>query len=136
MQIAAVINESVPPVPAISMSTPIPAVSIHPYFKVHAGNMPAVQALLHEFVAKTATEDKVLGYEFTVNGDVVFCREAYAGADGALAHLANVGALLEKMLTLSEVIRLEIHGPAVELEKLKGPLGGFNPVWFAYECGL
>ena len=118
------------------MNTSAPSVSIHPYFKVHAGKMPEVMALLREFVAKTATEDKVLGYEFTVNGDVVFCREAYTDADGALAHLANVGALLEKMLTLSEVIRLEIHGPATELEKLKGPLGGFNPTWFAFECGL
>ena len=87
------------------------SVSIHPYFKVHSGKMDTVKALLHEFIARTATEEKALYYEFTINGDLVFCREAYVGAEGALAHLANVGAQLDKMLTLSEVTRLDNHGP-------------------------
>lgn len=112
------------------------SVSLHPYFKVHAGKMDAVRPLLREFVARTATEERMLYYEFTIRGDNVFCREAYVGAEGALAHLANVGALLDQMLTLSDVTRLEIHGPADELAKLKGPLGKFNPEWFVYECGV
>jgi len=112
------------------------SVSIHPYFKVHAGKLDAAKALLQEFVAKTASEEKMLYYEFTINDDVVFCREAYVGADGALAHLANVGAILDKMLTVSDVARLEIHGPADELAKLKEPLAKFNPTWFTYECGV
>ncbi len=112
------------------------SVSLHPYFKVHAGKMPAVLALLREFVAKTTTEEQALYYEFTVNGDVVFCREAYQGAAGVLAHVANVGPELDRMLTLSELIRLEVHGPAAELELLRGPLGGLNPAWFTYECGM
>lgn len=112
------------------------SVSLHPYFKVRPGNMDAVKKLLREFVAATATEEKALFYEFTISGDVVFCREAYLGAEGTLAHLANVGPLLDRMLTLSDVVRLELHGPAAELEKLKGPLGKFNPAWFTYECGL
>lgn len=112
------------------------SVSIHPYFKVHAGQLDAVKTLLREFVAKTSTEEKALYYEFTVNGDEVFCREAYVGAEGALAHLTNVGALLERMLTLATLARLEIHGPAAELAKLRGPLGKLNPAWFTYECGM
>jgi quinol monooxygenase YgiN len=112
------------------------SVSLHPYFKVRAGNMEAARALLPEFVAKTATEEKVLYYEFTINGDEVFCREAYTDADATLAHLANVGALLDRMLTLSDLTRLEIHGPAEELARLKEPLGKLNPAWFACECGL
>ncbi len=112
------------------------SVSLHPYFKVHAGKMGLVRPLLREFSARTAGEPKALYYEFTIGGDVVFCREAYAGAEGALAHLENVGDLLAKMLTLSEVIRLEIHGPAEELEKLKAPLEKFYPTWFVYECGM
>ena len=113
-----------------------PAVSIHPYFKVHPGQLDAARALLPQFVARTATEPKCCHYEFTINGDEVFCREAYADAEGALAHLENVGALLGEMLKLSDVVRLEIHGPAAELEKLKGPLAEFKPVWFAYVCGV
>lgn len=112
------------------------AVSLHPYFKVHAGNLDAAKALLPEFVARTATEEKVLYYEFTINGDEVFCREAYADAEGTLAHLSNVGALLDRMLTLSDLIRLEIHGPAAELALLREPLAKLNPAWFTLECGL
>jgi quinol monooxygenase YgiN len=113
-----------------------PAVSIHPYFKVHPGKLDAARALLPKFVEKTTSEPKCLYYEFTVNGDVVFCREGYVGAEGALAHLANVGEILAEMMKISDVIRLEIHGPAEELEKLRGPLAEYKPDWFVYETGL
>ncbi len=112
------------------------AVSIHPYFNVRSGQMPAAKALLREFVARTAREDKVLYYEFSLNGDQIFCREAYLGAAGLLAHLTNVGDLLEKFLALAELVRVEVHGPAGELDQLKGPLGHLKPAWFVYECGV
>jgi hypothetical protein len=92
--------------------------------------------LLPRFVAKTTMEPKCLYYEFTSNGDLIFCREAYEGADGALAHLANVGEILGEMMKISDLIRLEIHGPAAELEKLKGPLAEYQPEWFVYEAGV
>jgi len=117
------------------MSLPSNVVTIHPYFKIHSGSMDAAKALLPAFVEKTRTERKNLYYEFTLNGDVVFCREGYEGAEAALAHLANVETLLGEMLKLSSLERLEIHGPAAELEKLKAPLAAFNPAWFAIECG-
>jgi len=116
------------------MSTP--SVSIHPYFKVHPGKLDAARALLPQFVEKTSSEPARLYYEFTINDDVVFCREAYLDAAGTLAHLDNVGTLLGEMLKLSDLIRLEIHGPAAELEKLKAPLAALNPAWFSFECGV
>jgi quinol monooxygenase YgiN len=112
------------------------SVSLHPYFKVHPGKLDAAKVLLREFVVKTSTEEKALYYEFTINADEIFCREAYVDADGALTHLTSVGALLEKMLSISTLARLEVHGPAAELEKLKGPLGGLKPSWFIFECGM
>jgi hypothetical protein len=105
-------------------------VSLHPYFKVHPRKLDAVKAMFPRFVEKTATENKVLFYEFTANGDEIFCREAYENAEGLLAHLDNVGALLAELLTMGDLIRLEVHGPAEELEKLKGPLAHLNPAWF------
>jgi len=111
-------------------------VSIHPYFKVHPGKLDAFKKLRPEFVKKTATEPKCLYYDFTISGDEVFCREAYDGAEGLLAHLDNVGALLGEALKLSTVTRVEVHGPAAELEKLKGPLADLKPAWFVYECGI
>lgn len=105
-------------------------VSLHPYFKVHPGKLDAFKAGFPAFVEKTAKEEKNLFYEFTVNGDEVFCREGYADADGLLGHLENVGALLAEALKIADLIRLEVHGPAAEVEKLKGPMAHLNPAWF------
>lgn len=118
------------------MSDPNRVVSIHPYFKVHPGKMEEFQASLSAFIDKTATEPKNLYYDFTVSGDMIFCREAYLGADGLLEHLANVGALLEPLMQLAELTRVEVHGPAAELDQLKEPLAGMNPVWFTYLFGV
>ena len=108
-------------------------VSLHPYFKVHPGKLGAVKAGFPRFVEKTASEKKNLFYEFSVNGDEIFCREAYTDADGVLAHLDNVGALLAEMFTMADLTRLELHGPAEELEKFTGPLAHLKPVWFVTE---
>jgi quinol monooxygenase YgiN len=112
------------------------AVSLHPYFKVHPGQLAAARALLPAFVEKTKNEPARLYYEFTISDDVVFCREAYTDAAGTLAHLENVGALLGEMLKIADLVRLEVHGPAAELEKLKEPLSGLKPAWFVFECGV
>jgi hypothetical protein len=61
----------------------------------------------------------------------IFCREGYNNAEGVLAHLDNVGALLAEMLTMADLTRVEVHGPATELEKLKKPLAHLNSAWFA-----
>ena len=53
-----------------------------------------------------------LYYGFSFNGNEAHCREAYEGAGGALAHLGNVGALLEDVLKIAERVRLEIHESA------------------------
>jgi quinol monooxygenase YgiN len=111
-------------------------VSIHPYFKVQSGKLEDFKRLLPEFVAKTSTEAGCLYYHFTINDDVVFCREAYVDGDAALAHLDNVGKLLEQALGIAELLRLELHGGETELAKLRGPLGGLNPQWFVFQDGV
>ncbi len=109
-------------------------VSLHPYFKVHPGKLDIFKAGFPAFLEKTASEEKNLFYEFTVNGDEVFCREGYADAEGLLAHLDNVGALLAETLKISDLIRLEVHGPAAELDKLRQPLAHLKPAWFTLEA--
>ena len=105
-------------------------VSLHPYFKVPSDKMPYLKAILPEFSAKTRNETGNLFYEFTINGDEVFCREAYVNAEALLAHLDNVSAMLAQALTMAELVRIEVHGPAAELDKLKEPLTELNPAWF------
>ena len=118
------------------MSDSSDVVSLHPYFRIREGNEEAVAALLPRFVEKVKDETQCLYYEFTRNGDEVFCREGYHGAAGALAHVENVGPELTEMLGLSELTRLEVHGPAAELEKLKEPFGALNPTWWALQDGV
>ena len=105
-------------------------VSLHPYFKVHPGKLDELKASLPRFVEKTATEKQMVFYDFTMNGDELFCREAYESAEGLLAHLENVGALFAETLKIADLTRLEVHGPVEELEKLKGPLAHLNPAFF------
>jgi hypothetical protein len=118
------------------MIHPSKVVSIHPYFKVKPGNMPAAKVALAQFVARTTTETGNLYYDFTVNGDVIFCREAYVGAEGLLRHVENVGAPLAEFLKLVDVVRVEVHGSAEDLAKLKEPLAGLKPEWYVFDCGV
>ena len=105
-------------------------VSLHPYFKAHPGKLEAIKAAFPAFIEKTAGEEKNLFYGFTLNGDEIFCREAYVDAEGLLAHLDSVGAMLAEALKIADLTRVEVHGPATELEKLRGPLAHLNPAWF------
>ncbi len=118
------------------MNYPANVVSIHPYFKAHPGQLAAVKALMPAFIEKTRSEKGNLFYEFTVNGDEVFCREAYVGAAGALAHLANVGPELAQISKIATLSRLEVHGPAAELDQMREPMAQMNPAWFILEAGL
>lgn len=108
-------------------------VTLHPYFKVPPEKLELLKGILPEFMAKTRDETGNLFYEFSVNGDEVFCREGYINAEALLAHLENVGAMLAVAMTMADLIRIEVHGPAAELEKLKGPLAHLNPAWFALQ---
>ena len=118
------------------MATQDTCCTIVPYFKVATGKLDAFKKLCDKFVAKIKQETKVLYYGFSFDGDQAHCREGYGDAEGLLAHLENVGALLQEALKISEITRLEVHGPEEELEKLRGPLAEFKPQFFTLEYGF
>ena len=60
------------------------AVSIHPYFQIHPGQLDAFSKVIETFIETTGTEEGCLYYDFTLNGDEAFCREAYTDGDTAL----------------------------------------------------
>ncbi|MGC6426401.1 MAG: putative quinol monooxygenase [Akkermansiaceae bacterium] len=111
------------------------AVSIHPYFRVQEGKLEDFKTLMNRFSEKTSTEETCFYYDFTVCGDIVFCREAYKGAAGLLHHLENVGECIEEALTFSELIRVEVHGPKAELDQLREPLADLGPDFFEHVAG-
>jgi len=107
-----------------------------PYFQINDGQLDAFKALGPQFVARTRNEAGCVHYAFSYNGSVAHCREGYDNADALLAHLENVGAVLGEALKLSQITRLEVHGPAAELAKLKQPLASLNPQFFELEEGI
>jgi len=119
------------------MATQDKSVSIAPYFKIHSGKVREVKALCERFIEKSKTEPGCLYYGFSFNGDVGFCREGYQDAEAALAHLQNVGPLLAEFSKLVEIQRVEVHGPEVQLAKLRGgPLADLKPQYFTLEYGF
>ncbi len=118
------------------MSTQDTCCTLVPYFKVSSDNLQAFKKLCEQFVTKTRKELKCLYYGFSFDGDQAHCREGYEDAEGLLAHLENVGSLLEKALKIAEMTRLEIHGPEEELAKLRDPLAKLEPQFFTLEYGF
>ena len=118
------------------MATEDTCCTIAPYFKVKEGKLEAFKNLCERFVEKTGEESKCLYYGFCFYGDQAYCREGYEDAEGVLAHLDNVGGLLEESLEIAEFIRLEIHGPEEELAKLREPLADLKPQFFVLEYGF
>lgn len=110
--------------------------SIVPYFKITDENMEAFKLLCEDFVAKTSEETGCLYYGFTFSGNEAHCREGYEDAEALLAHTQNVGDLLERAMKIAEVTRLEIHGPAEELDKIRGPLADMDINYFTLEYGF
>ena len=111
------------------------ACTLVPYFKVKPGQLAAFKAGVAGFVERTGSEKGCVHYAFSFDGDVAHCREGYDDAAAMLAHLENVGALLAEALKIADITRLEVHGPAAEVEKLRAPLAGLNPQFFMLEPG-
>ncbi len=118
------------------MASPDTVCTLVPYFKVADGKIGEFRALCDRFVAQTKTEPGCVHYAFSFDGNAVHCREGYDDAAAVLAHLDNVGALLQEALKIAEITRLEVHAPPAELDKLRGPLAGLKPQFFSVELGF
>merc|ERR1712232_174148 len=92
--------------------------TIHPYFTIL--DKSKAKPIMEEFVMKTDTEKGCIYYGWDLDGDDLFCREAYLDASAVLAHLENVGPCIDKILAgPAKLKRIEFHGPFSELAKLK-----------------
>lgn len=118
------------------MTTTDTCCTIAPYFTVHPDKLDAFKELCTQLVEKSKQETQCLFYGFTFKGDQVHCREGYADAEAVLAHLENIGPLLQEALKMADITRLEVHGPGTELAKLREPMAGLNPQFFTLECGF
>lgn len=118
------------------MSTFKNSVSINPYFKISEENRVAALEMLKVFCDLVKNEPGCLYYNFAFKGNVMTCREAYVDAAAVLAHLANCGEALGKFVKIAELFRIEVLGPAAELDKLREHLDAMNPDYFVLDCGI
>jgi quinol monooxygenase YgiN len=118
------------------MATTDTCCTIVPYFKVQADKIENFKKVSEQCVEKANEELKCLYYGFTFDGNLAHCREGYADAEAVLAHLENIGPLLQEALKLSDITRLEVHGPEAELVKLRKPMADLNPRFFTLEYGF
>ena len=118
------------------MFKPDTCCTLVPYFEVNPGQIDAFKALGPKFVERSRNEPGCVHYAFSFNGNTAHCREGYDDAAALLAHLENVGALLGEALKLAKIAKLEVHGPAAELAKLKQPMAALNPQWFELADGI
>jgi quinol monooxygenase YgiN len=118
------------------MTTQDKCCSVVPYFTIAYGKRKAFKELCEKMVEQTQSEEKCLYYGFCFNGDQAHCREGYADAAGVLTHLNNIGPLLTQALEVSNLARLEVHGPEEEIKKLQTPLAHLQPEYFILEYGF
>ena len=118
------------------MATSDTCCTIVPYFEVQSGRLDEFKALCERFVARTEGEPDCLYYGFSFDGHTAHCREGYVNAAGLLAHLENVGALLEEAFKIASITRVEVHGPEAELDKLREPLAALGAQFFILEYGF
>lgn len=113
-------------------------VTVCPYFTVPDGKMDEFKKGFATFYEGTKAGTKeCLYYGFQVCGNKVYCREGYKSAEGVLAHLGDVKAVLDKAVGLCGEggLDLAIMGPPKELDKLREPLGGLGPKFFETDRG-
>ena len=118
------------------MFAPDTCCTLVPYFEVQDGQLDAFKALALKLVARTRTEPGCVHYAFSFSGNVAHCREGYVDAAALLAHSANVAELLGQALKIAKIVRFEVHAPAAEIDKLRGPMASRKPQFFALEEGF
>ena len=110
--------------------------SIMPYFQIADGKAEEFKDISDKMVESTTKEPGCLYYGFSFDGDAAYCREGYADADALLAHAVNAGPLLEQLTGVSTLVRIEICGPADEIDKLREPMAFLNPTFYVLESGF
>merc|ERR1712150_339622 len=94
--------------------------------------------IMRDFIKKTATEEQMIFYGWDINGDALYCREAYRDAAAALHHLKNVGSCIGAILAagVAKLDSISITGPAAELAKVKPDTEKLGTKYFAIHSGF
>jgi quinol monooxygenase YgiN len=105
-------------------------------FKIHEGKLDAFKALAAQMLkAVKENEPGTTQYDAFFNADQTECvaLETYTDSAAVFAHLADVGAMLEKLLELAEM-NLQVFGSPSE--ELIAASVAMNPKRYSFFQGL
>lgn len=105
-------------------------VTVHAYFRIAPSHRETVGRLIGELELRATENLEVLFHEASFCSDDLALRFAFPSAEPLLDHLAGTSEWFERLLTGTELLRIEVHGPEQELALLRGPLGVFMPEWY------
>jgi len=115
-------------------------VTILPEFIIPAGKMDEFKAGFPKFYAATKNGPGASGclyYGFGFSGDSMYCREGYKSAEDCAKHGADVKEIIEEPLKAVGAgnFKLNVVGPAAELEKLKPKLAPRGAIFWELDSG-
>ena len=105
-------------------------VAIHAHFRIDPSHRETVGRLIGELELRASENPLVLFHEASFRSEDLALRIAFPSAEPLLDHLAGTSEWFERLLTGTELLRIEVHGPEQELAVLRGPLGVFMPEWY------
>ncbi len=106
------------------------------FLKIHDGKLSEFKELAGQCIDSIkANEPNTMKFDWFFNADETECviKEEYRDSDAMLVHLGNLGALLGKLLQISDMT-LELYGNPSE--KLRATLAGSNPKIYSFYKGL
>ncbi len=107
-------------------------------FKIREGASDAFRQIASkciEAVRKNEMNAGCLRYDWFYSSDFALCDvlETYTGSEAVLAHMGNVGPLLQELLALSEISGTLYGNPS---EGLKKAFEGLDITYLQYEAGM
>jgi quinol monooxygenase YgiN len=106
------------------------------FMKIHDGKLNEFKDLCTQIIQAIKTsEPDTTQFDLFFNTDETVCvvREDYRDSSAMLVHLSNVGALLGKILQISDM-ELEIYGNPSE--ELRAAIAAANPKIYSFYQGL
>jgi len=115
-------------------------ITILPEFVIPAGKVDEFKAGFSKFYAATKNGPGAAGclyYGFGFAGDSMYCREGYKTAEDCAKHGADVKEMIEEPMKAVGAgnFKLNVVGPAAELEKLKPKLAPRGAIFWELDSG-
>jgi len=105
------------------------ACSFHPHFTVK--DWAVVEPIMNRILTTTSDEEGCLHLGWTRSGDSLQWHGDYVNGEALKAHFEKVKPLLLELVAgPATLVRMDVHGPAAELEKSVTLLDNFEPVHF------